>query len=141
MEGATPARLYATAVGSILVILGIAGFFYTSSFGTPGQVDDLFGIFAVNGWANVFHIGTGALGLLVAGYAARQYALVLGVAATAIAIWGFALGPGEAILGLVPVNTANNVLHLAIGALGIAAARATGAGQANWAEPARSPSP
>lgn len=140
MEGATPARLYATAVGAILVILGIAGFFYTSSFGTPGQVDDVFGIFAVNGWANVVHIGTGAVALLVAGYAARQYALLLGIAATAIAIWGFALGPGESILSLIPINTANNVLHLILGALGVAAARATGAGQAGRVEPAQSSS-
>lgn len=141
MEGATPARLYATAVGTILVILGIAGFFYTSSFGTPGEVDDVFGIFAVNGWANVFHFVTGAVGLLVAGYAARQYALLLGVSATAIAIWGFALGPGEAILSLVPINTANNVFHLAVGGLGIGAARATGADRAGRVAPARSSSP
>jgi hypothetical protein len=141
MEGATPARLYATSVGAILVILGIAGFFYTSSFGTPGEVDDVFGIFAANGWANVFHIAAGAVGLLVAGYAAQQYALLLGVAATAIAIWGFALGPGEAILSLVPVNTANNVFHLVVGGLGILAVRATGAEPGGRVEPARSSSP
>ncbi len=125
MEGATPARLYATLVGGVLVIAGIAGFFYTSSFGSPGHVDDLFGIFAVNGWHNIVHILTGATGLLVAGYAARQYALWLGIAFIAIALWGFILGGGQSILGLIPVSTGDNLLHLALGLLGTGAAMAT----------------
>lgn len=125
MEGATPARLYATAVGALLVAGGIAGFFYTSSFGSPGPAEEMFGVFAVNGWHNVLHVATGAIGLLVAGYAARVYALWLGCAYLAIALWGFAVGGGDSILGLLPVNTADNLLHLALGALGVAATLAT----------------
>jgi hypothetical protein len=125
MDPPSPARLYATAVGAALVVAGIVGFFYSASFGSPGEVDDALGIFAVNGWANVLHILTGALGLLVAGYASRQYALWLGAAYLAIALWGFALGSGEAILGFLPVNTADNVLHLALGMLGVGAALST----------------
>jgi len=121
MEPAGPARLYATTVGALLTILGIVGFFYSASFGSPGEVEDALGIFAVNGWVNAFHILAGALGLFVAGYAARQYALALGVVALVAALWGFALGSGEAILGFLPVNTANNVLHAALGALGVLA--------------------
>ena len=78
MDGPSPARLYATAVGAALVVAGIVGFFYSASFGSPGEVDEVFGVFAVNGWDNVLHILTGALGLLVAGYASRRYALWLG---------------------------------------------------------------
>lgn len=125
MDGPSPARLYATAVGAALVVAGIVGFFYSASFGSPGDVDDAFGIFAVNGWVNVLHILTGALGLLMAGYASRQYSLWLGTLYLVIALWGFAIGGGESILGFLPVSTADNVLHLAIGALGIAAARST----------------
>lgn len=125
MEGATPARLYATLIGVVLVIAGIGGFFYSSSFGSPGHVGDMFGIFAVNGWHNVIHIVTGAIGLLVAGYAARQYALWLGTAYLAIALWGLILGAGHSILGIVPISTGDNLLHLALGLLGIGAARAT----------------
>jgi hypothetical protein len=125
MEGATPARLYATLVGSALAIAGIAGFFYASSFGTPGDVGDMFGAFAVNGWYNVFHILVGTTGLLAAGYAARQYALWLGIAFVGLAVWGFVIGVGSAILGLVPVDTADNVLHLALGLLGVGAAIAS----------------
>lgn len=130
MEQESPARLYATLVGATLLIFGILGFFYSSSFGSPGEVDDALGIFAVNGWANVLHIATGALGLLLAGFASRQYALWLGFLYVAIAVWGFLLGSGEAILGLLPVDTGDNLLHLALGALGLAAAVSTPAQRA-----------
>ena len=122
---ASPARLYATLVGGTLVIAGIIGFFYSSSFGGPGAVDDVFGILAVNGWHNVVHIVTGGLGLIAAGYAARQYALGLGVVYLAIAIWGFIIGDGHSLLGFIPVNTEDNFLHLILGLLGIAAGMST----------------
>lgn len=125
MDGASPARLYATLVGGTLVIVGIIGFFYSSSFGGPGNVDDVFGIFSVNAWHNLVHILTGAIGLLVAGYAAREYALYLGIVYIAIAIWGFIIGGGDSILGFIPVNTEDNFLHLVLGVLGVGAALAT----------------
>ena len=125
MEGPSPARLYATLVGAALVVAGILGFFYSASFGSPGAVDEALGIFAVNGWANVLHVLTGALGLLVAGYAARQYSLLLGIAYVVLAAWGLVLGSGSPILGFVPVDAAENLLHLVLGLLGIAAALAT----------------
>jgi hypothetical protein len=125
MEGATPARLYATLVGGVLVLVGIIGFFYSSSFGSPGSTDDLFGLFEVNAWHNLVHILSGAVGLLVAGFAAREYALWFGVIYTVIAIWGFIIGGGDSILGFIPVNTEDNVLHLVLGLLGIGAAAAT----------------
>ena len=125
MEGASPARLYATLVGGTLVIAGIIGFFYSSSFGSPGHVDAVFGILDVNGWHNIVHIVTGGLGLLAAGYAARQYALGLGVVYIAIAIWGFIIGDGHSILGFIPVNTEDNFLHVILGVLGVAAGVAT----------------
>jgi hypothetical protein len=125
VEDASPARLYATAVGALLVIAGIVGFFYSAAFGSPGKVDDVFGVLSVNAWHNVLHIATGAIGLLVAGYAARQYALGLGIAYLAVAAWSFAIGSGESILGFLPVNTADDLLHLILGALGILAWMAT----------------
>lgn len=125
MEPAGPARLYASLVGALLVIAGIVGFFYSASFGSPGEVSEVFGLFAVNAWDNVFHIVTGAIGLFVAGYAARQYAFWLGGLYLAAALWGFAIGSGDAILGFLPVDTADNVLHALLGALGVLAALAT----------------
>jgi len=125
VEGATPAQLYATLVGGVLVIAGIIGFFYSSSFGSPGEVDDVFGILAVNAWHNIFHIVTGGIGLLAVGYAARQYALYLGILYLVLTAWGFIIGSGDSILGFIPVNTEDNFLHLILGLLGVGAAYAT----------------
>jgi hypothetical protein len=88
MEHPSPTRLYATLVGAGLMIFGILGFFYDSSFAAPADVRDALGLFSVNGWANVFHILTGAAGLLVAGFASRRYAIGLTALYAAIAVIG-----------------------------------------------------
>jgi Domain of unknown function (DUF4383) len=124
MEPASPARLYATLVGAFLLILGIVGFFYSASFGSPGAVEAALGVLRVNAWLNMLHILTGALGLALAGFASRKYALALGVLYTALAIWGFAIA-GAAILGFLPASGGDDALHLALGLLGLAAAAAT----------------
>jgi Domain of unknown function (DUF4383) len=137
MEQSSPARLYAGVVGATLVMIGIAGFFYSSDFGSPGKVDAVFGVLDVNGWHNVVHILTGVLGLLAfsAGlYAARQYALAAGALYVVVAIWGFVVGSGDSILSIIPVNTEDNCLHLLIGLAGLAAGLATS--EARTAAPA-----
>jgi hypothetical protein len=71
------------------------------------------GILDVNGFHNLVHIFTGLLGLALAGSysGARIYCFVLAIAYTVVAIWGFALGDGGAILSIIPVNTEDNFLH------------------------------
>jgi hypothetical protein len=125
MEPPSPARLYASLAGALLVVLGILGFFYSASFGSPGEVDDMLGAFAVNGWLNVLHIALGAVGLLVAGFASRSYSLWLGFLLVILATWGFVIGSGNAILDYIPCNFGDNLLHLVLGLLGLAAAAAT----------------
>ena len=133
-SGRTPAQLYALVVGGTLVFAGIVGFFYSSAFGSPGEVDAVFGILDVNAWHNIVHIATGGLGLLSLGYAAaRTYALGLGVVYLVVAIWGFIIGDGESILGFIPVNTEDNVLHLLLGLLGLGAYAATPADETRTA--------
>jgi len=133
MQASSPARLYATVAGAVLTIAGIVGFFYSGSFGSPGTVDDMLGIFAVNGWANVVHLATGLLGLAAAGYAARTYALAVGLFYLVVAIWGFIIGSGDSILSIVPVNAEDNILHLVLGLTGL------GAGAASPARPRTRP--
>ena len=127
MPRRSPARIYALLFGVTLVGAGIVGFFYSSDFGDPGKVDAVLGILDVNGWHNVVHIASGAIGLAVAGsYGnARAYALGLGVVYVAIAIWGFVVGDGGTLLGIVPVNTEDSVLHMGIGIAGLGAGLAT----------------
>ena len=122
----SPAQLYALVFGATLVVAGVIGFFYSSSFGSPGEVDGVLGILDVNGWHNVVHIATGVLGLISLGYSsARLYALGLGAVYVVVAIWGFAVGDGGEILGFIPVNTEDNVLHVLIGLAGLGAYAAT----------------
>src|SRR5919202_629890 len=128
MQNQSPARLYALIFGVVLVLAGIIGFFYSASFDSPGRVSPVLGILDVNGWHNVVHIVTGALGLAAyagGAYAARTYAFALGAVYIVVAIWGFIVGDGGAILGFLPVNTEDNVLHLIIGLVGLAAGAAT----------------
>lgn len=123
-QTSTPAQLYAGLVGGVLVFAGIIGFFYSSSFGSPGEVDSVFGILDVNAWHNLVHIATGALGVLAYTAGAREsrtYALALGAVYIVVAIWGFIVGDGDSILGFIPVNTEDNVLHTALGLLGLLA--------------------
>jgi hypothetical protein len=138
MEARSPAQVYALLFGAVLTLGGIVGFFWSASFGSPGDVDAVLGVLDVNGWHNLVHIATGVLGLAVAGsYASsRGYALGLGVVYVAIAIWGFIIGGGESLLGFVPVNTEDNFLHLFIGIAGLGAGAATPAAPAPSTMPA-----
>ena len=132
--GRSPAQLYALIFGLVLVAAGILGFFYEADFGSGDDAprDAVLGILDVNGWHNLVHIATGALGLAVAGsYAgARSYALWLGAVYILVAALGFIYGSGDEIFDIIPVNTEDNILHLFIGVAGI------GAGLATPAEPA-----
>jgi hypothetical protein len=125
----SPAQLYCTLVGGVLVIAGIIGFFYSAGFdtgvaGVTSDTDDLFGILAVNGWHNVVHILLGLLGLASARSAARTYALGVGLLYLVLSLWGFVDGD-NVLVGLVPVNDEDNVLHLILGLTGVAAGAAS----------------
>jgi hypothetical protein len=125
MEPPSPARLYASTVGALLVVLGIVGFFYGSSFGSPGTLDHTLGALRTNGWGNLLWVAVGSLGLLLAGTAARAYALGAGLLFTALGIWGLALAPGDAILGFLPAAGADEAFHLTLGLIGLLAAAGT----------------
>jgi hypothetical protein len=125
MEPASPARLYATAVGALLILLGIVGFFYGSSFGSPGELDHTLGALRTNAWLNLLYAALGALGLLLAGTFSRPYALCTGLLLTTLGAWGLILDPNSAILGFLPASGANEALNLTLGLLGILAALGT----------------
>jgi hypothetical protein len=132
MEEASAARLYCLLVGAVLVIAGIIGFFYESSFATGDSLrsDDVFGILSVNGWHNLVHIAVGALLLACAGSAARGAALFVGVLYIVLCILGFIatsnggigfIAENDTLIKLVPVNNEDNVLHLILGITGVLA--------------------
>jgi hypothetical protein len=123
-QTSTPASLYAGLIGAVLLVAGIIGFFYSASFGSPGEVDAVLGILDVNAWHNIIHIASGALGLYAFSLgprASRTYALAFGIIYVIVAIWGFIIGNHESILGFIPINTEDNVLHAILGVLGLGA--------------------
>jgi Domain of unknown function (DUF4383) len=125
MEGRSAAQVFALVIGLTLVVTGIVGFFYNASFGTGDgtERDAVLGILDVNGWHNIVHIASGALGLAVAGSygGSRVYAIGLGAVYLVVAALGFIAGDGDEIFNLIPVNTEDNALHLLIGIAGVAA--------------------
>ena len=123
--GTSPAVMYARVFGVVLTIVGILGLVVNTE---QDVVEQLLG-FDVNLTHNLVHLATGVLGL-IAGFTAlmyaRVYAIVLGVVYAVLGIWGLAAGDGFDPFDLfVNINMADHILHLAIGALGIAAYVAT----------------
>jgi Domain of unknown function (DUF4383) len=129
MERRSPAQVFALVIGATLVVAGIAGFFYNASFGTGDgtERDALLGILDVNGWHNLVHVLSGAIGLALAGAydGSRAYALGFGAIYLVVALLGFLAGNGDEIFNLIPVNTEDNLLHLLIGLAGVGAGLAT----------------
>jgi uncharacterized protein DUF4383 len=142
MSTSSPARIYAMAVGVVLVAAGIIGFFYEASFTSDESVRKaVLGLLDVNGWHNVVHIATGLLGILAARAlsTARTYCLAFGIVYLVVCAWGFVVGNDGSILSIVPVNTADNILHLLLAAGGFAAYAASAARrEARTAHPATS---
>ena len=125
-ENRTPAQVYALVFGATLLVAGILGFIADSSFDTGSNVQGSdFIIFEVNGWHNLVHVASGLVGLALSRTraSARAYALGFGLVYLLVTIWGFV--DGNDVIGLLPVNTADNLLHLAIAGAGILAGLAS----------------
>jgi len=137
-RGLTPAQLYCLLAGAALLLAGIFGFIADASFDTSttgdgdaagnanGQLQgDSFLGFEVNGWHNLVHIASGLV--LLAAFkkraAAKTVALAFGLVYGAVALIG--LIDGNDVLGLIPVNPADNILHIALSLVGILAAFAS----------------
>lgn len=125
-QAASPARTYATVVGGGMILLGLTGFFYSSSFATSDGfvAEKAFGLFYVNGWQNTLHLAAGALGLALAMRGARLYCLGSGVVWIVLAAGGFFGSHGgeevPSMGGFLPAGTATNLLNLALGCLALA---------------------
>jgi hypothetical protein len=123
MEGKTLAQLYTLVLGAVLVLVGILGFLVEPSFGVGDNAErGTLIAFDINGWHNVVHLLSGIVGLAMAGTAAkaRLFAIGYGVVYVLVTILGFVVGDGGLLLSLIPINTADNLLHLAIAVSGIA---------------------
>ena len=123
----TPAQIFAYLAGAVLVLVGIVGFIADSSFNTGSSIDGdkLLGIFEINGIHNLVHIGSGLLLLAVAPKRATAKTGVLAFAVIYGIVTVIGLIDGETVLGLIPVNAADNILHIALTAAALLAAFAS----------------
>jgi hypothetical protein len=98
--------------GIVFVLIGLLGFVPALN---PGGL--LLGIFQVNAFHNLVHIvsGIAAIAAAMGGvYYAKLYFKVFGVVYGLVTVLGFLTGNG--LFGLIPVNMADNLLHLVIAA-------------------------
>ena len=127
-RGRTPAQWYCLLAGAALLLAGIAGFFIDSSFDTGSNIDgDALLGFEINGFHNLVHLASGVLLLAASAKrkSAKAVALTFGIVYGLVTLIGMI--DGETILGLLPVNPADNILHLALALTGILAAFASDA--------------
>jgi hypothetical protein len=131
MQNKTLAQVYAMALGGVLVLVGIVGFLVEPSFGVgdSAQRGTLI-LFDINGWHNVVHLLSGIVGLAMAGTAAkaRLFSIGYGIVYVLVTILGFVVGDGGYLLSIIPINTADNLLHLLIAVTGIAVGLSSPAG-------------
>lgn len=140
--GRTNIQKASLAVGGVFLLIGILGFIpgvttNYASLGLAGHESEaiLFGIFQVSILHNIVHLLFGAAGIAMARSAtqSRNFLLVGGAIYLVLWLYGLLIGH-ETPANFVPVNTADNWLHLVLGlgmiALGVALSRGlSGAGR------------
>ena len=132
MRVRTSVQSLAALVGVVFLLVGILGFvpgitthYGDLSFAGHGSGAKLLGVFQVSILHNVVHLLFGIVGLVLAKTADGARTFLVGGGAVYLVLWVVGLiGAGD----WIPVNTADNWLHFALGAgmvvLGIVASRA-----------------
>ncbi|MGI5128178.1 DUF4383 domain-containing protein [Pseudonocardia sp. CA-107938] len=119
----TPVQLAAAVVGAVFLLVGILGFIpgVTSNYDQlaaagHGSGALLLGVFAVSVLHNIVHLLFGVAGLVMARTAAgaRNFLVWGGAIYLVLWIYGLVIDHGSNA-NFVPVNTADNWLHLALG--------------------------
>ena len=96
-------------LGWVLLLVGVLGFI-------PGIAPNgmLLGIFMINPLHNIVHILTGVLSVYFARQsdsAASKFAYAFAAVYALVALLGLTT---NSVLGLIPINSADNVLHVAL---------------------------
>ena len=111
----SPNRLLGVVFGVVYLLVGILGFFITSTTGfvaTSGP--RLLGLFEINPLHNVAHLLIGAA-LLIAGLSGARAAKVLNTTVGAVylllGVVGLLIANGNNPLNILALNGADNVLH------------------------------
>ncbi|WP_033262609.1 DUF4383 domain-containing protein [Amycolatopsis vancoresmycina] len=145
----SPVQVAAAVVAVVFLLVGVLGFvpgittdYDRLSFAGHDSMAMLLGVFMVSVLHNIVHLLFGVVGLAAARTArgARLYLVAGGVVYLVLWLYGLLIDHGSDA-NFVPVNTADNWLHLGLGvgmiALGLLTARA--GHSTRGPEPARGP--
>jgi len=125
-EGRTAVQKAAALVGIVFLAVGILGFipgitthYGDMSFASHMSGAKLLGLFQVSVLHNIVHLLFGVAGLAMARTirSAKSYLIVGGIIYAVLFVYGIAV-PMNSGANFVPVNTADNILHLLL-ALGM----------------------
>jgi hypothetical protein len=119
-------KTYARILGWTFVAVGVVGFFLTGFGGFFGMDGETLILFGINPAHNLVHLILGVtylIGARASESGARAVVLVLSSAYLLVGVLGLILIDSSA--NILAINQADNVLHLAVGALGIAVVAAS----------------
>ncbi|MFF7793790.1 DUF4383 domain-containing protein [Streptomyces sp. NPDC007991] len=131
---AAPVQRAAQLVGIVFLVAGVLGFIpgITTDYGSMTIAShesdaELLGLFQVSVLHNLVHLVYGLVGLTLAGTAAaaHSYLLVGGAVYLVLWVYGLSVGP-DSDANFVPLNSADDWLHFALGLVMIALALALG---------------
>lgn len=120
-----PLRQAAMLVGVVFLLVGILGFvpgvttdYDAMKFAAHDSGSELLGIFQVSVLHNIVHLLFGVAGIMMARTVPGARAFLLGGGVIYLALWIYGLVIDlDSDANFVPVNTADNWLHLALGAV------------------------
>jgi hypothetical protein len=118
----TPVQTVALIFGVVFLLVGVLGFIpgvtqgaEGLAFAGPGSMAMLLGVFHVSVLHNIVHLLFGVAGIAMARTPgnARNYLIGSGVIYAVLTVYGL-LVPADGEANFVPVNTADNWLHLVL---------------------------
>jgi hypothetical protein len=124
MRDRSPIQIAALIIGAVFVLVGIAGFIpgITTNVGDMKfagheSPSELLGLFQVSILHNIVHLAIGIIGLVAAATweGARLYLVGGGAIYLALAVYGWIV-ERTSDANFVPMNNADNVLHVVLGA-------------------------
>jgi hypothetical protein len=131
-----PARTVATVIAAVFLLVGILGFipgvttdYDGMTFAGPESTAMLLGVFHVSILHNIIHLLFGVVGLIMARSVTGATGFLVGGGVVYLLVWLYGLIINlDSTANFVPVNTADNWLHLLLGVvmvgLGVALRRA-----------------
>jgi hypothetical protein len=124
MRDRSPIQIAALLIGAVFLLVGIAGFIpgITTNVGDMKfagheSPSELLGLFQVSILHNIVHLVIGIVGLVAAATweGARLYLVGGGAIYAALAVYGWIV-ERTSDANFVPMNSADNVLHVVLGA-------------------------